>query len=242
MVNFNTSDVQLVDYQSALIYSEGVCLAKNTDLMEKIYKLKPTDIILLAHTKTGPLKKFPEFLLKFSSKSKWSPSAPSAFRSSKKCAIQYFRLENPLSINPTRELRLVNPTRERHLVNPTRELPVVPELRLSLKLYNLTTKTNLTIEQAAATIGSELAVLVKNPGPFRIRTLCRVSDMEERSLPIKGKEIRVVESVQAIEMFRFTVPKIKKIMLTFLATHLPVVKGTPIFFTSLFVKVNDQND
>lgn len=224
MVNFNTSDVQLVDYQSALIYSEGVCLAKNTDLMEKIYKLKPTDIILLAHTKTGPLKKFPEFLLKFSSKSKWSPSAPSAFRSSKKCAIQYCRLENPLSINPTREL------------------PVVPELRLSLKLYNLTTKTNLTIEQAAATIGSELAVLVKNPGPFRIRTLCRVSDMEERSLPIKGKEIRVVESVQAIEMFRFTVPKIKKIMLTFLATHLPVVKGTPIFFTSLFVKVNDQND
>ncbi|PJD93007.1 MAG: hypothetical protein CK425_13120 [Parachlamydia sp.] len=223
MVNLNTSDVQLVDYQSALIYSKGVCLRKKADLMEKIYKLKPTDIILLAHTKTGPLKKNPEFLLKFSSKSKWSPSAPSAFRSSKKCAIQYCHLENPLSINPTREPR------------------VVPELRLSLKLYNCTTKKDLPIGQAA-TIGSELAVLVKNPGTFDIRTICRVSDVEGRSLPIKGKEIQTVESAQAIVMFSFTVPKIKKIMLTYLANRLPVVKGTPIFLTRLFVNVNDQKN
>lgn len=221
MVNLNASDVQLVDYQSTLIYSKGVCLSKNTDLMEKIYKLKPTDIILLAHTKTGPLKKLPEFLLKFSSKSSWSPSAPSAFRSSKKCAVQYCRIENPLSINPTREPR------------------VVPELRLCLKLYNCTTKKDLPVGQAA-TIGSELAVLAKNPGTFDIRTICRVSDVKGRHIPIKGKEIQVVESAQAIKMLSFIVPKIKTIKLTFLANRFPVVKGTPLFFTSLLVNVNDQ--
>jgi len=224
MVNFNASHAQLVDYQSALVYSGGVSIPNQKDLVKKIYNLKPTDIIVLAClNKTESGEKPREFVLKFSNKHKLSfLSSPSL--SSKKYSIQYRPLANPLSINFPKLI-------PKHIPNP---------LHLSIVLRDQNDGTLIKWE-GVATEGREVGISIANPNPSLIRVVTHVVDVSEKFIPIKG--LRVVDLPAGGSKFvcSFTVPKMDQVMFHFLASKLPLVTGAPLFHNCLSVNVKPIN-
>jgi len=126
---------------------------------------------------------------------------------------------------------------------PSSQPPPLPPfskepLHLSIRLMD--TKSERPIEWGTMVDDDdEMCIAIHNPETVNtVRVVCQVTDSKENPLPIQGDRLKDIRPKESMVMCKFTASKEHRPMqLHFLAANLPLVPGTPLFHTRLFVNV-----